>query len=96
MNSALYSGWVNHRRFTPKSHSFKYRMGFIYLDLDEQAQVLKLSRLAGSSRWAPLCIREEDFLPAFTRSGMRLIDAVRQRVGEAIGQIPQGSICLLT
>ncbi|OEO27650.1 hypothetical protein AX279_00610 [Pseudomonas sp. J237] len=96
MNSALYSGWVNHRRFTPKSHSFKYRMGFIYLDLDEQSQVLKLSRLAGSSRWAPLCIREEDFLPAFTRSGMRLIDAVRQRVGEAIGQVPQGPICLLT
>ena len=26
MNSALYSGWVQHRRLTGKGHSFRYRV----------------------------------------------------------------------
>ena len=96
VNSALYSGWVQHRRFAPKRHDFRYRMGLLYLDLDEQEQVLALSPFAGSGRWAPFAFRESDYLPQFTRAGMRLIDAVRERVGAAIGHSPQGSICLLT
>lgn len=96
MNSALYSGWVQHRRFAPRVHDFRYRMGLLYLDLAEQDQVLALSPLAGRGRWTPFAFRESDYLPAFTRTGMRLSDAVRQQVGSALGQVPQGRICLLT
>jgi DUF1365 family protein len=96
MNSALYSGWVQHRRFAPRLHDFRYRMGLLYLDLDEQEQVLSLSPLAGRGRWAPFAFRESDYLPQFTRNGVKLIDAVRQRVGAALGHAPQGAICLLT
>lgn len=88
MNSALYSGWVGHRRFAPRAHDFRYRMGLLYLDLDEQDAVLGLSPLAGRSRWAPFGFRESDYLPEFTGAGMRLIDAVRQQVAEALGQAP--------
>ena len=35
MNSALYSGWVGHRRFAPKAHDFRYRLGLLYLDIDD-------------------------------------------------------------
>ena len=80
----------------PKAHAFRYRIGLLYLDLDEQDAVLGLSPLAGSSRFAPFSFRESDYLKTFTGNGMRLIDAVRQQVGEAIGHAPQGSICLLT
>jgi uncharacterized protein len=96
MNSALYSGWVQHRRFAPRNHSFRYRMGLLYLDLSEQEQVLALSPLAGSGRCAPFAFRETDYLPELTRHGIRLTDAVRQRVAEALGQAPQGAIRLLT
>lgn len=96
MNSALYSGWIGHRRFAPRAHAFRYRIGLLYLDLDEQDAVLGLSPFAGASRFAPFSFRERDYLKAFTGSGMRLIDAVRQQVGEAMGHQPQGSICLLT
>ena len=96
MNSALYCGWVQHRRFAPKVHSFRYRMGLLYLDLAEQEQVLGLSRLAGRSRWAPFAFRETDYLREFTGRGLALSEAVRQRVGEALGRTPQGAICLLT
>ncbi|MBP8202634.1 MAG: DUF1365 domain-containing protein, partial [Pseudomonas sp.] len=75
---------------------FRYRMGLLYLDLSEQEQVLALSPLAGRGRFAPFAFRETDYLPQFTGAGIALIDAVRQRVAEAIGHTPLGRICLLT
>ena len=96
MNSALYSGVIGHRRFAPRRHEFRYRIGLLYLDLSEQDAVLALSPLAGRSRFAPFAFRETDYLKAFTGKGMRLIDAVRQQVGAAIGHEPQGAVCLLT
>ena len=96
MNSALYSGWIAHRRFAPTIHAFRYQIGLLYLDLDEQDAVLGLSPLAGKSRFAPFSFRETDYLKTFTTTGMRLIDAVRQQVSAALGHTPQGSICLLT
>src|SRR3990167_10689923 len=96
MNSALYSGWVQHRRFAPRLHNFRYRMGLLYLDLSEQDAVLALSPLAGRGRFAPFAFRESDYLPQFTEAGTSLIDAVRQRVTEALGRTPLGRICLLT
>ena len=96
MNSALYSGWIAHRRFAPTTHAFRYTIGLLYLDLDEQDAVLGLSPLAGKSRFAPFSFRETDYLKTYTQTGMRLIDAVRQQVAAALGHTPQGAICLLT
>ena len=75
-HSALYSGWVHHRRFAPRVHAFRYRMGLLYLDLDEQPALFALSRLAGNGRWQPFAFRESDYLPEYTRQGMRLISVV--------------------
>jgi len=96
VNSALYSGWIAHRRFVPKGHAFRYRIGLLYLDLDEQEAVLGLSALAGKHRMAPFSFRESDYLKTYTSQGIRLGEAVRQRVGEALGQRPEGAIRLLT
>ncbi|UCJ18621.1 DUF1365 domain-containing protein [Pseudomonas sp. MM211] len=95
MNSALYSGWVQHRRFSPRAHQFRYRMGLLYLDLDELDQVLSLSPLSGHSRWAPFSLRERDFLPGHIDQGVRLIEAVRHLVEKALGKRPNGAIYLL-
>ncbi|MFA5679249.1 MAG: DUF1365 domain-containing protein [Pseudomonas sp.] len=96
MNSALYQGWVTHQRHLPRAHAFRYRIGMLYLDLDEQAEVLALSPLAGRSRWAALAFRETDYLPYATSQGIPLRDAVRERVTEALGRTPLGPVCLLT
>jgi DUF1365 family protein len=96
VNSALYSGWITHRRFAPKAHHFRYRIGLLYLDLDEQQQVLGLSPLAGDGRYAAFSFRESDYLRELTRRGVPLIEAVRERVGGAIGHMPLGKVCLLT
>lgn len=96
MNSALYSGWIAHRRFVPKGHAFRYRIGLLYLDLDEQDAVLGLSPLAGSGRFAMFGFRERDYLRQYTGDGWRLSDAVRHVVTESLGLAPNGKICLLT
>ena len=33
--SAVYEGWVRHRRHAPRAHAFRYRLAQLYLDLDE-------------------------------------------------------------
>lgn len=96
MNSSLCHGWVSHRRLIPKVHGFRYRTGMLYLDLDEQAQWRGLSGLLGGSFFAPLCWRETDYLPALTRRGEPLAQAARALVAEATGQMPEGSVHLLT
>ncbi|WP_437884093.1 DUF1365 domain-containing protein [Pseudomonas sp. LRF_L74] len=96
MNSALYSGWVAHKRFSPRAHAFHYRMGMLLLDLDEQDQVFGLSPLAGTGRFSAFSLRESDYLKTFTSQGMRLVDAVRQRVEEALGTAAPGPVYLLT
>ncbi|NWE27942.1 DUF1365 domain-containing protein [Pseudomonas gingeri] len=96
MNSALYSGWIAHRRFAPRAHAFRYRIGLLYLDLAEQNQVFGLSALAGRSRFAPFAFRETDYLRTWTRQGMPLTEAVREQVAQALGRTPQGAVRLLT
>jgi DUF1365 family protein len=92
----LYSGWISHRRFSPKAHAFRYRIGLLYLDLEERASVLGLSPLAGDGKFAPFSFRETDYLPTLTGRGVPLIEAVRERVGTALGHMPLGKVCLLT
>lgn len=98
MNSSLCQGWVSHRRWAPRAHAFRYRLGMLYLDLAEQAEVFGLSRLlVGRWRCAPLCWREQDYLPAYTGQGLSLADAVRRVLREALGDAaPDGAIHLLT
>ncbi|MCU1732319.1 MULTISPECIES: DUF1365 domain-containing protein [unclassified Pseudomonas] len=96
MNSSLCHGWVSHRRLTPRVHAFRYRVGMLYVDLDEQPQLLGLSRWLGTSLLAPLSWRERDFLPALTRQGQSLADAARTLVGQATGETSEGAVHLLT
>lgn len=44
MNSAIYKGWVEHQRHSPKPHGFRYRVFMMYLDLDELPNLFNKSR----------------------------------------------------
>lgn len=90
MNSGLCLGWLSHRRLSPRPHAFRYRIGLFYLDLDEQAWLMGLSRWLGRWRLAPLCWRETDYLPTLTRQGQSLAQAARLLVSQATGQCPTG------
>ncbi|UHQ55490.1 DUF1365 domain-containing protein [Microbulbifer sp. YPW16] len=92
MESAIYSGWVQHRRFAPREHRFRYRVFMMYLDLGELDQVLAMSPLWSRSRWAPASFRREDF---FGDPVLGVGEAVRRRVEEACGERPDGPVRVL-
>ena len=93
MNSALYRGWVRHRRRTPVPHAFRYPLFMMYLDLDELASLFD-GRWFWSARGPNLAwFRRADYL------GDRRVPldrAVRDLVEERTAVRPAGPIRLLT
>lgn len=92
LQSAIYEGWVRHRRHMPHAHAFRYRVCMLYLDLDELDKVFRGRRLwsAGSRNLAEF--RRSDYLGDPATS---LADAVRERVCAETGRAPAGPIRLL-
>lgn len=90
--SALYEGWIAHRRHDPVEHSFRYPLFMAYLDLDELPGVLDPYRGWSARRPAPARFRRADYLGPDHRP---LADCVRDAVAERGGRAA-GPIRLLT
>jgi DUF1365 family protein len=60
--SAIYEGWVRHRRFEPVAHEFGYPLFLVYLDLAELPAVLDPYPLWSARRRALARFRRADFL----------------------------------
>ena len=92
MKSALYEGRVRHRRFTPVTHEFEYRIFYAYLDLAEFPEAL--DRLPGWSARRPAIARfaREDHLGD---PEIPLDVSIRDLVQEQCGTRPSGPIRVL-
>jgi len=95
MNSAIYRGWVRHRRFSPVNHSFKYSVFFLWIDLDELATpeyFKQLSPWFAVERFAALTLNAKDYLdpnlPLTTAEVWRKVEALG-------GDVHGGRVCLL-
>ena len=62
MKSCLYEGQVRHRRFSPKNHSFNYRLFFVYLDLDEIDSVFSKRWFWSSKKIAIAQLKRTDYI----------------------------------
>ena len=93
MNSAVYSGVVQHRRFRPKPHHFRFRLFMMYLDLDELPAALDGHWLWSARRAAPARFHRADY---HGDPAVPLAEAVRRSVEEKTGLRPTGPIRLLT
>lgn len=91
--SAVYEGWVQHRRHVPRPHSFRYRMFQLYLDLAEVPTLFEKRWLWSLQRRNVAQFRREDY---FGDPKLPLDQAVRDRVESETGQRPHGPIRLLT
>ena len=91
--SAVYEGWVRHRRHTPVEHGFTYRHTMVLLDLDELPEVLDQHPLFSARRAAPARFRREDHLGD---PGRPLAECVRELVQQRTGARPDGPVRLLT
>ncbi|MBR9913082.1 MAG: DUF1365 domain-containing protein [Gammaproteobacteria bacterium] len=91
-HSAVYQGWVRHRRFAPTSHQFRYRVYMLYLDLAELPQVLQLHPFWSARAWAPARFCRSDF---YGDSAVPLDTAIRDKVEAETGRRPRGAIRML-
>ena len=90
--SAVYEGWIRHRRFEPVEHSFRYRFFLIYLDLAELPEVLDGYPLWSARRLAPARFRRADFMGDPARP---LDECARDAVEAETGTRPDGPVRLL-
>jgi DUF1365 family protein len=93
MHSALYRGWLEHRRRAPKAHAFRYPLFMVYLDLAEIDTAFAGRWLWSSRRFAVARFERRDHLGDPAQS---LDRAVRDLVAERTGRRPRGPIRLLT
>ena len=93
MNSALYHGWVRHRRVAPVPHTFRYPLYLMYLDLDELPSLFDGRWLWSSRRPNVSWLRRADYLGD---PDVPLDRAVRDLVEARTGRRPAGPVRLLT
>jgi DUF1365 family protein len=91
--SAIYEGWVRHRRALPRAHEFRYRMFQLYLDLDELPSLFEGRWLWSLDRANLAQLRRRD---CYGDPALPLAEAVRARVQEETGRRHTGPIRLLT
>lgn len=90
--SAIYEGWVAHRRTEPKQHSFRYRLFMPLFDLDELPELLDDVPLWSARRRAPARVRRSDLLG---EPGVPLAEAARDLVAERTGKRHPGPVKVL-
>ncbi len=90
--SAVYEGWIRHRRFEPVEHEFRYRFFLMYLDLAELPQLLDPYPLWSARRAAPARFRRADFMGDPDRP---LEECARDAVEAETGARPAGPVRLL-
>ncbi len=91
-HSAIYSGWVRHRRHSPRAHAFTYKLFLLYLDLAELDTVFAGRRFWSIGRRNLAEFRRSDYLGD---PSVPLDTAVRERVRAALGRAPEGPIRML-
>jgi len=91
--SAIYQGWVRHRRYKPHAHDFSYKMCMLYIDLGELDRLFLQSRFWSVGEKNLAEFRRSDYLGPVE---IPLDQAVRERVFAATRNAPRGPIRLLT
>lgn len=93
MRSRIYEGSVRHRRETPRTHEFRYRLYMMYLDLEEAPELFRGRWLWSTGKPNVASFRRADH---FGDPDTDLGGAVRALVWEELGRRHDGPICLLT
>lgn len=93
LQSHIYEGEVRHRRHTPVSHEFRYRLFLLYLDLEELPALFHGRWLWSAERPNVAWFRRADH---FGPADQSLAESVRQLVDSRCGWRPEGPIRLLT
>lgn len=92
-SSRFYRGWVRHRRYKPKAHTFCYPLFMSWLDLAELPQIMAASPFWSLQRFNLVSFYRRDY---FGDASQDLASAVKQHINDQTGTAFSGRICLLT
>jgi DUF1365 family protein len=92
LQSAIFTGWVRHRRSVPRKHAFRYRMFMLYLDLAEIERVFSGRWLWSTHRRNVAEFRRSDY---HGDPAVPLDTAIRDTVALRLGIRPVGPIRML-
>ncbi len=99
--SAIYSGKVRHRRFSPKQHAFEYDVFMMYLDIEEIETIFSLSPFWSLKKFAPVQFKRTDFhinhshIHTDKKNVPGIDKSVRDTVEQKTGSRPTGPIRML-
>ena len=93
LHSKIFCGSIQHRRFIPIIHKFKYPICMLYINLAETNYIFKNSKLWSYNKSNLASIQEKDycFYP-----NLSLTDGIRKFLNENSSNPPAGDIHLLT
>ena len=92
MNSAIYEGFVRHRRHTPKQHTFSYQLFMFLIDLSEIDLLAEKYRFLGTSKFSWARFKRTDYLDA---DNLPLSTAVLQKMSSLCHKELSGEVYLL-
>lgn len=93
MNSAIYTGQVQHRRFSPKAHHFHYSTFMMYLDLDELPTLFDQAATWSYNKPNLAYFKRSDY---FGDADKPLKSEIQAKVAQEINIYPGGKVCVLT
>ncbi len=93
MNSAIYKGWVDHQRYSPKMHGFRYSVFMMYIDLDELPLLFSQSRFWSLEKFNIAQFKRADY---YGNPAKALKSEITDLISAATGTAPRGAIRLLT
>lgn len=93
LKSYIYEGHIRHRRFRPVENSFRYRIFFMFLDLEELPRLFHSNVFWSHDRVNLAYLRRRDHLGD---PRVPLQQAVRDLVDQRLGKRPAGPIRMLT
>jgi DUF1365 family protein len=91
--SGIYKGWIEHHRFVPKTHSFRYKVFMMYLDLDEVPHLFNNNLLWSYEKSNIACFKRSDYYGDVNKP---LKDEVIKLVKNATNREVTGPVRLLT
>lgn len=91
--SAIYSGYVRHRRFQPKIHKFHYKTFMYFFDISEIQKTFSPIKYCSIERFNWQTFRRKDYLD---KNNEALDIALRHLINKENGFYPEGEIYLLT
>jgi DUF1365 family protein len=93
IKSYIYSGKIQHRRYSPFQHFFTYPLFLAYIDLDTISSTLKRSWFWNIDKPAIISFNRSDY---HGEKNKKLSLSVRETIFEKTGNMPSGPIRLLT